>query len=206
MNGWKNGGESNKHKLCFAKQQQQLLPTPLSYGILGNLQAAGKMGSGRSTLPPQSDDKEISPILRMFLVTFYQSWFTYWGDSSTKHNFVVGRMRIPVEVFISTTRILLSSPVNVMSTCPKGLCDRGASSFLNKIKSPSSRLRLSLFHLDRIERVGKYSLRCRHHIMSASVWAILHLLRLLISRSSNWPGEELGDTRPISEFFAVSAF
>ena len=26
------------------------------------------------------------------------------------------------------------------------------------------------------------------HIISASTWAILHLLRLLISRSSNWPG------------------
>ena len=57
-----------------------------------------------------------------------------------------------------------------------GQCDRGTSSVLKRMRSPSLRFLCSLFHFERIVKVGKYSLHHLRHIMSASVWAILHLI------------------------------
>ena len=115
----------------------------------------------------------------------FDIWAPDEADSSNRHIFAAGRIKVPLEVLTSTVRTLPSSPGKVLTTLPRGQCDREASSFFNRIKS--------------------HSLRRRHHIISVSAWATLHLLRLLISRSSSRPVELLRDARPMRKWFGVSA-
>ena len=126
-------------------------------------------------------------------------------DSSWMHSFVTGRIRVPLGVFTSAIQTLPSLLGNASSIHPRGQYDCGTSSPFKRTRSSSLRFLFTLFHFERIVKVDRYSLCHLRHIMSASAWAILNLLQLLISHSSKWPGGPLGYVCPIRTWFGVSA-